>query len=105
MDVAKTLNSQNIITRVVSLMSWELFDEQLDEYKAAVLGDASLNVSIEAQSSFGWERFIGQKGCAIAVDTFGKSGNYSDIKSHFGFDELAIVNKVKQKLNSLAVMK
>lgn len=62
-----------------------------------------LNVSIEAQSSFGWERFIGRNGIAISVDSFGLSAPYSELKKHFGFEENDIIDKVKQKLDVILV--
>ena len=101
LNVAKLLDKENIKTRVVSLMSWELFSEQPDEYQNSVLGQSKLNVSIEAQSTFGWEKFIGRNGLAIGVDTFGLSGNLVDIKEHFGFNEGQIVSKIKNQLKVL----
>lgn len=85
-----------MLSRVVSLVSWEVFFEQNAEYKALVLGKSRLNVSIEAQSSFGWERFIGRSGLSISIDSFGKSGKYNDIKDYFGFT----VNKIVKKITS-----
>ena len=80
-----------------------MFAEQSEEYQQDVIGNAKLHVSIEAQSSFGWERFIGRNGIAISVDTFGLSAPYADLKTHFGFDEDAVFEKVKQKLSVLSV--
>ena len=105
LNVANMLENENHPTRVVSLMSWEIFNEQTDEYKQSVLGTAPLNVSIEAQSSFGWERFIGHNGCAISIDSFGKSGKYADLKSQFEFDEDSIIKKIKQKLDIISLVK
>ena len=98
LNVCDELENESIATRVVSLFSWEVFSEQSDEYKNEVLGNSSFKVSIEAQSSFGWERFIGENGILISIDTFGKSGNYSDIKQHFGFTTENIVEKIKKKV-------
>ena len=105
LNVAESLKKDSINARVVSLMSWELFSEQPDEYQKEVLGNARLNVSIEAQSSFGWERFIGRNGIAISIDQFGCSGKYSDLKTHFGFDLNDIINKVRHKFHLLSVTK
>ena len=103
LSIAKRLDDAGVKTRVVSLFSWELFAEQSEEYQQDVIGNAKLHVSIEAQSSFGWERFIGRNGIAISVDTFGLSAPYADLKTHFGFDEDAVFEKVKQKLSVLSV--
>ena len=96
LKVANQLKENDINARVVSLLSWEVFNEQSDEYKASVTGKASYNVSIEAQSSFGWERFIGKDGLAISVDQFGVSGKYNDIVANFGFQPETIVEKIKK---------
>ena len=66
-------------------------------------GHNALNVSIEAQTSFGWERFIGRNGIAVSVDSFGLSAPYADLKKHYGFEESNIVDQVKQKLSVLSV--
>ena len=62
------------------------------------IGNCKLNVSIEAQSSFGWERFTGTKGLSISIDSFGKSGRYSDIQTNFGFNEDQITEKINKKI-------
>ena len=105
MAVSDQLKTHGIKARVVSLMSWELFSEETEEYQASVMGEAKLNVSIEAQSSFGWERFVGRNGISISVNQFGLSAPYDDITSYFGFNENDIVKKIKQKLGMLSVAK
>ena len=58
MEAARQITEQGISTRVVSLPSWELFDEQSEEYRQAVLGnDSALRVSIEAGVTLGWEHY------------------------------------------------
>lgn len=103
LSIAQKLDDMGIKTRVVSLMSWELFSEQSETYQQSVIGNSKLNVSIEAQSSFGWERFIGRNGIAVSVDSFGLSAPYADLKKHYGFEESDIVDQVKQKLSVLSV--
>jgi transketolase len=103
LEVAKVLDTEGISARVVSLLSWEVFAEQSDDYKQQVVGESKLNVSIEAQSSFGWERFIGTRGIAISVDSFGISAKYSDIKQHFGFSLDTIIQRVKTALSLVQV--
>ena len=105
MEVSNQLSLQNINARVVSLLSWELFSEQDSQYQKDVLGSCKLNVSIEAQSSFGWERFTGIDGLNISVNSFGKSGKYSDIQEHFGFTVDQVVKKIVAKMSLVETSK
>jgi len=93
MSVGKALEEKGLSVRVVSIPSFELFNEQPEQYRSRVLGNAKTMVSIEAQSSFGWHRYIGREGVTISVDTFGKSAPYSDITRDFGFTTDAILQK------------
>ena len=68
------------------------FDEQSDG-TSTVIGDSNLNVAIEAQSSFGWERFIGRNGISIGVNAFGKSAPYDDIKETLDFAWIKLLPK------------
>lgn len=72
---AEVLEEKNIGVRVVSMPSWELFEEQDNEYKQTVLPkNVTKRISIEAATSFGWHKYIGLDGKAVAIDTFGASG-------------------------------
>ena len=102
LEVCHQLNAEGIKSRVVSLMSWELFNKQDAEYQKAVIGNAKLNVSIEAGSSFGWERFIGRDGLSISIDRFGLSGKGNDLKQYFGFDKNKVLFKIKTALSAMA---
>ena len=101
-EVSELLQKDGVKVRVVSMLSWEIFDTQEKPYKDEILGDAKLNVSIEAGSSLGWHKYIGSDGLAISVDTFGLSAKASDLKRVYGFNEAAIVDKVKISLSVLA---
>ena len=73
-DAAKKLHLESIAVRVVSVPSWELFEEQSIEYKEAVLPKSvTARIAIEAASSFGWERYTGPQGTTITIDHFGAS--------------------------------
>ncbi|SMO86082.1 transketolase [Gracilimonas mengyeensis] len=86
------LKEKGVDARVVSLPSWELFEKQDAAYKESVLPKAVTNrVSIEAGSTFGWERYVGTEGTAIGVDSFGESGPYEELYEHFGITTEAIV--------------
>ncbi len=80
--------------RVVSLVSFENFDKQDKAYRESVLGQATRYVSIEAQTSFGWHKYIGKDGVAISVDTFGLSAPAKDLARHFGFTVPQILEKL-----------
>lgn len=85
LDAAGLLEEEDVRVRVVSMPCWELFDEQDDDYKEAVLpSDITVRVSIEAGVTFGWDRYIGNDGIAIGVDRFGASAPYEKIYEELG---------------------
>jgi len=94
----KALQADGIPTRVVSMPCTDVFDEQPEEYKAEVLGDADINVSIEAGSKFGWERYVGREGIIIGMESFGASAPANILYEHFGITAEAIIVAVKNKL-------
>ncbi|ONK79709.1 uncharacterized protein A4U43_C01F9240 [Asparagus officinalis] len=68
------LRKEGKAVRVVSFVSWELFEEQTEEYKLSVLPEnVEARVSIEAVSTMGWEKYVGKEGKAIGIDRFGAS--------------------------------
>lgn len=73
-DAAVELGKRGIGTRVVSMPSMEVFEAQSPEYKESVLpGDIDLRISVEAGATMPWYRYIGPKGVAIGIDSFGAS--------------------------------
>lgn len=79
------LRKEGKTVRVVSLVSWELFEEQSDDYKESVFPSAvTARVSIEAGSTLGWEKYNGSKGKAIGIDRFGASAPAGRIYKEFG---------------------
>ncbi len=92
------LADSGVEARVVSMPSWELFEKQDVVYKESVLpGSVKNRVSIEAGSTFGWERYVGSEGTTIGVDSFGESGPYEDLYEHFGINTAAVVEAVLKK--------
>jgi len=83
--------------RVVSLPSWELFEAQSQEYRDEVLPPecATRRVSVEAASTFGWERYVNRCGRMIGMNGFGASGPGGELMEHFGFTVENVVNQVK----------
>ncbi|GMP42937.1 hypothetical protein CsSME_00012502 [Camellia sinensis var. sinensis] len=93
---ADELRKEGKAVRVVSFVSWELFDEQSDAYKDSVLPAAvTARVSIEAGSTFGWTKHIGSKGKAIGIDRFGASAPAGKIYKEFGITAEAVIAAAK----------
>jgi transketolase len=96
---ANSLREEGKKVRVVSFVSWELFEEQSDEYKESVLPAAvTARVSVEAGSTFGWERYVGLKGKAVGVDRFGASAPINVLYKEFGISAENVVAKAKELL-------
>ncbi|MGE0101763.1 MAG: transketolase [Blastocatellales bacterium] len=80
------LATEGIGARVVSMPSWELFDAQPAEYRESVLPAAvTARISIEAGLTFGWSKYVGEKGASIGLDRFGASAPYQTLMEKFGF--------------------
>jgi len=90
MDAAKALRAEGKKVAVVSMPSWDLFEEQPAEYRAAVLGSAP-RVGIEAAARFGWDRYIGERGVFIGMEGFGASAPAPELYKHFGITVEAAV--------------
>ncbi|MEL7728619.1 transketolase [Citromicrobium bathyomarinum] len=101
---AKDLESCDIGADVVSMPCAELFDEQSPAYRDNILPnvgpDEVLRVSIEAGTTFGWERYTMLNGLRIGIDTFGTSAPAKDAFEKFGFTSEAIVPKILAKLEA-----
>ena len=91
------MDGEGISTRVVSLPCWELFADQDEAYRNEVLGDAP-RVSVEAGSTFGWERMVGEDGLVIGIDRFGASAPADVLAEKFGFTADTIARKVRSHL-------
>ncbi|KAF9153060.1 Transketolase [Linnemannia schmuckeri] len=92
-DAAKLLKEQGIKARIVSMPSTKLFDEQPYDYRASVLIDGIPSVSVEAMSTFGWDRYAHE---SIGIDTFGSSGPYKEVYKHFGLVPDVVAGKVQK---------
>jgi transketolase len=85
LKAAKDLAAQKNV-RVVSMPSWELFDRQPEAYRQEVLPAACRRrLAVEANSTFGWQKYLGEQGRAIGLDHFGASGPYKVLAEKFGF--------------------
>ena len=83
---ADVLAEHGFAARVVSMPSWELFENQPADYKSSVLGtDSTPKLSVEAGVTTGWQRYTGTNGRNVGIDTYGASGPGSQVLKHFGF--------------------
>ncbi|MEO5372645.1 MAG: transketolase [Alphaproteobacteria bacterium] len=95
------LTTRGIPTAVVSLPCWELFDEQPESYRLAVLGKGAgrqVRVAVEALGTFGWERYVGMRGAIIGMRSFGASAPAAKLYDHFGITAEAVVAAVDARL-------
>ncbi|SPF81341.1 transketolase [Pseudoprimorskyibacter insulae] len=98
LDAQKALEDEGIATAVVSMPSWELFEQQDKAYRDSVVGRGTVRVGIEAAVRFGWDRYIGEDGAFIGMTGFGASGAETDLFKHFGITADAVVAAVKERL-------
>ena len=88
-----SLREQGKDVSVVSIPSFDLFNRQSSEYKESVLPkDVKKRVSVEMGSSFGWERYVGDHGAMIAIDTFGASAPGETVIREYGFTVERVVS-------------
>ena len=93
------LTAEGVKARVVSLPSWELFEKQPLEYRAAVLPpEVSARVSIEQATTLGWDRYVGAQGVALGMSSFGMSAPLEDLQRKFGFTPEHVVQAAREQL-------
>jgi transketolase len=98
-DAYEQLTGEGVKVRVVSMPSWELFDQQPLEYRENVLPPhITARVSVEQASTLGWERFVGPEGTTIGMHTFGASAPLKDVQSKFGFTPDRVVAACRHQL-------
>jgi transketolase len=98
-EAYEKLKSEGIKARVVSMPSWELFEEQDQTYRDSVLPpDVTARVSVELASTFGWERYTGCHGHRIGMKSFGASAPLKDVIKKFGFTTEAVVAAAREQL-------
>jgi len=93
------LTGEDVKVRVVSMPSWELFDEQSQDYQDSVLPPAvTARVSVEEASPIGWHRYAGSQGVVLGMKTFGMSAPIKVVTEHFGFVTDHVVAAAKEAL-------
>jgi transketolase len=94
------LAAEGVTSRVVSLPSWELFDEQSQAYRDQVLSPAvEARVCVEAGASLGWDRFAGSRGAIVAIDRFGASAPGQTVLDHLGFTPRHVADEAVRVLS------
>ena len=99
-EIADKLEAAGHGADVVSMVSTELFDEQDAAYQADILPTDALIVSIEAGTTFGWERYTGRDGLRFGIDSFGASAPIEDLFRHFGLTADAITPQILARLSN-----
>jgi transketolase len=100
LNAQKLLKERGIAARVVSVPSLELFLQQPDEHRRAVIGDAPVKIAVEAAVRFGWDAVVGSDGLFVGMASFGASAPYKDVYKNFGITAEAVADAVAKKHNA-----
>ena len=96
------LASEGIGARVVSMPCWELFERQPREYRDTVLPPSvGARVAVEQASSFGWDRYVGDRGTVVGMHTFGASAPLKELQTKFGFTTASVADVARETLAAL----
>ena len=98
LKAAEQLEADGVPTRVVSVPSFELFNQQTKAYQTKVIGKGTARVAIEAGIRQGWDRFIGEDGGFVGMSSFGASAPAEVLYDKFGITAEAVVAEVKARL-------
>src|SRR5438128_6170021 len=98
------LSASGVRSRVVSMPSWELFEQQPRSYRDSVIPpDVTARVSVEQASGFGWDRYVGPEGARIGMETFGASAPLQELQKKFGFTVEHVVAAARAQLERKGV--
>jgi transketolase len=98
-EASKKLGQKGISSRVVSMPSWELFDQQSDTYRQDLFPpEIKVRIAIEAGRTQGWWRYVGEKGDVVGIDHFGASAPYKVLYEKFGVTADRVVQKALRLL-------
>ena len=100
-DAYEQLKAKGIKARVVSMPSWELFEQQGKAYKDSVLPpNVTARVAVEQASTLGWERYVGLHGQIIGMHTFGGSAPLKALQKKFGFTPENVVTAAREQITN-----
>lgn len=98
-EAYEALKQVGIAARLVSMPSWELFEQQDQAYRDGVLPpNITARVSVEAASTLGWDRYAGVNGAKIGMRSFGASGPIKDVMAKFGFTAANVIAAAKEQI-------
>jgi len=100
-EAARLLAERGIAARVVSVPCFELFLEQSEDYRRAIVGDAGVNISVEAAVRQGWDAIIGSDGIFVGMESFGASAPYKELYKKFGITAEAVAHAALAKLGKM----
>ena len=96
---ADSIKQEGVRARVVSMPSWELFEQQDPSYRDAVFPpDITARVSTEMGSVIGWDRYVGMTGAKLGMNTFGSSAPLKDLLTKFGFTSEHVVAAARKQI-------
>ena len=95
------LCQDGVAARVVSMPSWELFEQQTQEYRDGVLPPSvTARVAIEQGGTFGWERYTGLTGAVVGMNTFGASAPLAELQQKFGFTPGRVIQVARAQIEA-----
>jgi transketolase len=98
-DAYEDLKRDGVSARVVSMPSWELFEQQDQSFRDEVLPpDITARVSVEMGSVIGWDHYVGMTGAKVGMNTFGSSAPLKDLLNKFGFTAAHVLAAAKQQI-------
>ncbi|MGY4691301.1 transketolase [Salibacterium sp. K-3] len=98
-EAQKLLEEENISVRVVSMPSWDLFEQQDKSYRRDVIPPhIKARLAVEMASPFGWERYTGEDGDTFGIETFGASAAGPEVVKQYGFTPENVASKLKALL-------
>lgn len=96
---AEQLAAEGTAARVVSMPSWDLFEQQDEAYRETVLPDAiGARVAVEMASTIGWERYVGRHGAVIGMHSFGASAPIKGLLTKFGFTSEHVISAAREQI-------
>lgn len=99
LEVQEKLAAEDVQARVVSMPSFELFNQQDQAYQESVLpSQITKRLAVEAGVSLPWYKYVGSEGGVVGIDTFGESGDGKAVMAHFGFTVENVYDKAKEIL-------
>jgi len=98
-EAHEKLRAEGIRSRVVSMPSWDIFEDQPQAYRDSVLPpQVTARIAIEQGSMLGWERYVGPAGKVVGMKTFGASAPLKELQRKFGFEPERIMDLAREML-------